>query len=162
MMFTTNALSTLDIEKVMKSNKYTKKCFKGVFAIDKIPKKVKSKPAMYVINTDKSSKPGQHWLAVYFPSNGCSEFFDSFGRPPANYVEIKKFLKNNSKCIIYNNKQLQSLLTQVCGQYCCVFLMNKCKRKSMKMFVKLFNVKKPYENDIKIMKLFKKEFVPII
>ena len=61
MMFTTNALSTLDIEKVMKSNKYTKKYLKGVFAIDKIPKKIKSKPSMFVINTDKSNKPGQHW-----------------------------------------------------------------------------------------------------
>lgn len=156
---TVNSMNTLQIQKILKSERSIKKYFKGVFAIDKIPKKVKSKPAMYVINTDKSDKPGEHWLAIYFPSNGCSEFFDSYGRSPTKYAEIKKFLRNNSKCIVYNKKQLQSLFTGVCGQYCCVFLKNRCKRKSMKMFVNLFHNKNYFDNDVKIKKLFKKEFV---
>lgn len=154
----TNTMNTLDIQKVLKLHKCTKKYFKGVYAIDKIPKKVKSKPAMYVINTDKSNKPGQHWLAIYFSSTGCAEFFDSYGRAPSKYTGLSKFLKLNSKCMIYNTKQIQSSFTGVCGQYCCVFLSTRCKQKSMKNFVKLFNTQNRLENDIKIKQLFKKEF----
>lgn len=157
-----NTMTTLDIQKALKSHKFTKKYFQGVFAINTIPKRVKSKPALYVINTDKSNQPGQHWLAVYFPSNGCGEFFDSYGRSATKYPEIKRFLKYNSKCIIYNNKQLQSLFTGVCGQYCCIFLLNRCKRNSMEKFIKLFNIKNQIENDVKIKKLFKKEFPKIL
>lgn len=153
-----NTMTTLDIQKALKSHKFTKKYFQGVFAINTTPKKVKSKPALYVINSDNSDKPGQHWLAVYFTSNGCGEFFDSYGRSPAKYPEIKRFLKYNSKCITHNNKQLQSLFTGVCGQYCCMFLLHRCKGKSMKNFIKLFNIKKQFENDAKIKKYFKKEF----
>lgn len=154
----TNTMNTLDIQKVLKLNKCTKKYFQGVFAIDKIPKLVKSKPSMYVINTDKSNQPGQHWLAVYFTSTGCAEFFDSYGRSPSNYTEIRKFLKLNSKCMIHNTKQLQSSFTGVCGQYCCVFLLTRCKQKSMKHFIKLFNTQNRIQNDIKIKQLFKKNF----
>lgn len=153
-----NTMNTLNIQKALESQRCTKKYFRGVFALDKIPKKVKTKPAMYVINTDKSDKPGEHWLAIYFPSKGCAEFFDSYGRSPSKYADINRFLKHNSKCISYNKKQLQSIFTGVCGQYCCVFLINRCKRKSLKSFIKLFNVKNQIENDLKIKKLFKKEF----
>jgi len=151
-------MSTLDIHKAMKSHKCTKKYYQGVFPIDRLPKRVKVKPSLYVINTDKSNKPGEHWLAVYFPTRGCAEFFDSYGRQPSKYRLIEKFLKQNSECIIYNKKQLQSIYTGVCGQYCCVFLLNRCKRKSMKNFVKLFNTDNHLKNDVKIKQLFRKEF----
>ena len=28
------------------------------------------------------SKPGEHWIAVYFKNRGRGEYFDSYGLPP--------------------------------------------------------------------------------
>lgn len=113
-------MNTLQIETILSHNKYTKNYFTGVFPIDKIPKYVK-KPTMLVINTDSSNKPGQHWLALFLPENGCIiEYFDSYGMQPIN-KRIITFLKHNSikYNFLYNNKRLQHAFSTVRGQYCC-------------------------------------------
>jgi hypothetical protein len=33
-----------------------------------------------VCNTDPSTKPGRHWIAIYVDEDGGREYFDSFGR----------------------------------------------------------------------------------
>src|SRR5438128_1093615 len=65
--------------------------FLGVFALDEQPStddlsELKKYPVAYIINSDPSNKPGQHWLAVYKESqDGALEFFDSYGQHPSNY-----------------------------------------------------------------------------
>jgi len=40
---------------------------------------------MLVSNTHPSDKPEQHWVVIYVSDDGdYGEFFDSFGRPPAD------------------------------------------------------------------------------
>jgi len=51
---------------VLKSNKLTQKIFKGVYALDELPKQV-SRPSILVVNTDTSDEKGMHWLGLFVP-----------------------------------------------------------------------------------------------
>lgn len=150
-------MNTLEIDAALKTNIYTKKYFVGVFPIDKIPKKIKYKPSLMVINTDKSNQPGTHWQAIFIPKHGCIEFFDSYARLQNDNYLIK-FLKENNNCIRLNNKQIQSFYSNVCGHYCCLFLLHRIKNKSFKNFVMQFNSMSLEENDKKAVNKFNLNF----
>ncbi len=102
-------------------------CFIGTYPRDVLPKnRIQSKPCAIIINTDESTKPGQHWVALFLRKDGVAEFFDSFG---LSYIheDILKFLKRNKiKNLIYNSKQLQSVTTSTCGAYCILFVKYRC------------------------------------
>ena len=58
--------------------------FLGVFSGDLIPNMtfVNRYPAAYVVNSDTSESPGEHWLAFYYYDKDICEFFDSYGLSP--------------------------------------------------------------------------------
>ena len=59
------------------------KKFIGVFAKDTLPNKLPPhRPLLLICNTDPKTRPGRHWVAMYFDTNGKSEYFDSFGQYP--------------------------------------------------------------------------------
>lgn len=126
----------------------------GVFPCNKLPSKIK-KPAFIVANTDPSNKPGEHWVAFYFPTKGHAEFFDSFGQPP-NKRFFTNFLKRHSRKYIINNIRFQGNFSSTCGNYCCLFLYYRSIGKTLKQFSNKFS---PYDfesNDKKVISLFKK------
>jgi hypothetical protein len=127
------------------------KCFIGTFARDLLPTKpIKELPCSLIINTDKSDKPGEHWIALYLDKNNCCEYFDSFGLPPS-HIEIISFLKKNKiKKIIYNDNQIQSITSQTCGAYCVLFVKFKCFNLKFCDLLNMFN-KNTNQNDFKIM-----------
>lgn len=149
-------MNTIQITRLLTHNKVTKKFFRGVFAIDTIPKTIK-KPGMMIINTDKSTQPGKHWIAAFVPASGCAEYFDSYGGTPA-HTELKNFLQKQSTCFVYNNKRLQGNFTTVCGQYCCVYLWMRCSKKSMQYFLNLFDNSNYEHNDRHVVAIFNKIF----
>ena len=75
------ALHTLQIQKSLKSDEFSKTIFKAVLPRDKLPNSV-TFPSAYVINTHPSDKQGEHWLALHFDQNGNCSFFDSLGFEP--------------------------------------------------------------------------------
>ena len=77
-------MNTLELERALKHNTFTKKIFVGVFAADELPT-LNTFPSGFVANTDPSTEPGTHWVAFYFPSREKGEFFDSYGHPPEHY-----------------------------------------------------------------------------
>lgn len=85
--------------------------FGGVLASDQLPKKISKK--YYIVNTDKSDEPGQHWM-------GVTEHFiyDSFGR---SAEELSEFI-NDRKLINKNNNRDQSFIETNCGQRSLAFL----------------------------------------
>ena len=85
-------MNSLQLAKILHRSPYTKRNFIGVFSVDKLPIKIKKFPACLVINTDKSGKPGKHWVAMHIKNSWTAEFFDSFGRAPQ--WEIQKWLLN--------------------------------------------------------------------
>lgn len=133
-------MDTVQIIKCMKNNIATKKYFKGVFASDKLPTMKLKKPACLIINTDPSTKPGMHWVAIFLPHRGLAEYFDSFGLRP-KLKTILKCLSNNGNAhtYTYNKKQLQNIFSVVCGNYCCEYLLHRCQGKSKNIFFKKFS-----------------------
>jgi hypothetical protein len=112
---TATEMNTTAIEKALK-----KRCgrkFLGVYAIDRLPPDLpQRRPLMMICNTDPHDKKGEHWVAIYFGVNGGGEYFDSFGRLPEHI--ISSYLNKNCSVWTYNERQLQSVVSYFCGQYC--------------------------------------------
>lgn len=125
----------MDTRQIIKALKQSiPNMFLGVFPSNKIPKKIETFPAAFVANTDPSNKPGQHWVALYFPNAKEGEFFCSYGRPP--HV---KFIPNNCTVNIWNQKRIQGFLSSTCGQYCIYFLTKRSQGLSMEQIINQFN-----------------------
>ena len=89
-------MNSLQIKEILLNDKFSKKYFKKVIAIDQLPQsKNKIKNSAYVINTDEHYKEGQHWVAIFYTKSSKCEFFDSFGMGPKFYG-LDKFLKKTS------------------------------------------------------------------
>ncbi len=56
-------MNSREIESLLLSDKFAAGYFIGVFAADQLPGKVF--PGAYIVNTDESNKPGQHWVAFF-------------------------------------------------------------------------------------------------
>ena len=67
------------------------------FPADELP--IKEFPGAYVVNTDESNQPGQHWVA-FFTINDTIECFDSFGSNPGEYsVHIARWLEDTYQVV---------------------------------------------------------------
>ena len=130
-------MNTAQIRHALEHDPITRKMFCGVFPSDKLPQTLEKYPCGFVANTEPSGRPGTHWIAFYFPSEGEGEFFYSYGRSPNYYKEFKKFLGKHSWD--YNKRKLQSDWSDVCGQYCIFYLSHRARGVSMKKIVQMFS-----------------------
>ena len=107
-------MNASEIEDALHSNRFAREYLVGVFAADQLP--TKEFPGAYIVNTDTSSQPGQHWVAFSTTEEG-TECFDSFAENPSTYsVYIAEWLKDNFQVV--QCETLQSRDCTVCGQYC--------------------------------------------
>jgi hypothetical protein len=115
-------MNELQINKILRRHPRTRGVFIRCAPADKIPI-TDYYPYAAVLNTDKSSRSGQHWVAVYVPSKDVVEYFDSYGDLPnediasylCRYPEVKRSIQ-----------PLQSLFSNVCGQFCIYFVIQRC------------------------------------
>lgn len=150
-------MDNYQIEKILRSDSYTRKRFLGVFPSDKIPKKIKKTPTCFIVNVDSSKKPGSHWVAFYVHSPNLLEFFDSYGNPPSMYPgPIEKYAAYFDN-VESNPLRLQSLTTKVCGQYCIYYLYSKCRGKNLKKILSVFG-NSLMSNDKKVHRFVTKHF----
>jgi len=122
-------MNTKQLECVINCDSIMKNNVLGVYARNQIPKHIVTFPCGFIVNTDNSDLAGTHWLAFYFQSKDKSEFFDSYGHSPDYFNFIAS---------AYNDKRVQSNTSDVCGQYCLYYLMNRCRGKSMKSTLNQF------------------------
>ena len=117
-------MNTLQIERLLKKDLKTKNIFKKVCALDQLEKP--TFPSAYVINSDPSSEPGEHWVAVYFDKRGRGEYFDNYRLPPT-LVGLESYMDAYSLSgWIYNRKTLQAYFSSFCGHYCVYFILLRC------------------------------------
>ena len=76
------------------------------------------------MNTDPSGEPGSHWVAVHIDGENHGDYFDSYGRQPQT-SSLVSLLKKTCSCWAYNEQQVQSAFSSVCGQYCVYFLLQR-------------------------------------
>jgi hypothetical protein len=151
-------MNTLHLDDCLKRNNFTKKIFKGVFAADKIPHRKVIKPIAFVINTQNSFESGEHWLGVYITPK-ILELFDSGGRNFNQHYYLNQLRKYHStKKFVYNNKQIQSLQSDLCGEFVCLFILAKSREISSKKFISYFNFKNLSDNNYLVLSEFKKYF----
>ena len=149
-------MNSIQINNLLYNCGSTKQIFKGVFACDTLPDtpKRQQRPAAFVVNTDEISRPGQHWIAIFFPRKGSPEYFDSYGLPPLK-SSLEHFI--NTSQYIFNNKQLQSFFTTVCGQYVIYFIWQKCLGKTIKDIQSIF-YNNLLQNDSIVNEIIEKHF----
>ena len=111
-------MNILQIERLLKKGLKSKNIFKKVCALDQLEKS--TFPSAYVINSDPSSEPGEHWVAVYFDKRGRGEYFDSYGLP-------RNMDAYSLSGWIYNRKTLQAYFSSFCGRYCVYFILFRCR-----------------------------------
>jgi len=112
-------MNASEIEDALRSIRFAREYLVGVFAADQLP--TKEFPGAYIVNTDTSSQPGQHWVAFFTTEEG-TECFDSFGENPSAYSEyIAEWLKDDFQVVQFET--LQSRDSTVCGQYCIYFIL---------------------------------------
>jgi len=102
----------------------------GCYFKDELPKTLKYNTG-YVINLENSKdedgeqNDGSHWVCLQvnkYPS-GLIEplYFDPYGVPPPE--SVKSFVKKGcGKQLPYTEKDIQSMMNNACGFYCCAFL----------------------------------------
>ncbi len=141
------------IESALRSDKFVDGVLVGIFAADQLPPK--EYPGAYIVNTDESHQPGQHWVAFY-TDREATECFDSFGQDPSKYSpKIAEWLKGEFKVV--QNEDLQSQDSTVCGQYCMYFVLLRAYGFSYEDVLSSFT-KDPSTNDKFVCKFVNKFF----
>lgn len=139
-----------EINAVLENFPYFKSNFKGIFAIDQIPNRIKYREFL-IGNTDIASGQGKHWFAVIKTKKGTIELFDSLGADSSKQQFYYNYCKNIKGIneILINSTQFQSSNTSTCGQFTMYFLINRLFNLdiSFKQFLKISFVQCLEENE---------------
>ena len=115
--------------------------FNGVFSRDNLPDKIND--GVYIINLDKYSDIGTHWVALHLNNNDVT-YFDSFG---VEHIpkEIIKFIGN--KNIKTNIFRIQAYDSIMCGYFCIGFIDFIFKGKAFSEYTNFFSPNNFKKND---------------
>ena len=129
-------MNTYQIEYYLKKDPLARRIFKKACPRDQL--QTVEYPSAYVVNSHTSTKPGEHWLAVFFDKQGRGEFFDSYGLHP-DFNGFTDLMNQNSNEWIYNSKTVQSLFSIECGNFCIYHILFRCRGFSMRTIVSHFS-----------------------
>jgi len=117
------------------------------------------KPICVIQNVLKTTdkRPMGHWVAMYYSPVRCSEefeceAFDSYGES-LEYYQLKPCVPVTKE----NRTEYQASDSTVCGIYSLMYLLYKCRGKSLKQFQELFSDTDFEKNDNLIVRQFKVE-----
>lgn len=113
--------NSLELAEMMKG--YPK--FSGVYARDQLPMNECKKNLMYIINMDKSTGGGTHWVIIFNVNPKYCLYIDSFGLAPPK--EVEKFMKATDKTCLFSDTDLQADASSSCGWFCVYFLQQLSK-----------------------------------
>ena len=130
-------LNTIQIATYMQNDPFIRQEYGGVLAIDQLQVFVPNKPRIFIVNTDVSSKPGEHWFVMYVTD--ICEHFDPAGLAPLPVSN--DFLTKQSEKYLTNTTRVQAFDSYTCGLFCLFYAYFRCRGYS---FVKIMNMF--YEN----------------
>ena len=131
-------MKTSQLKKALTRHHQTQSVFGGVYARDKVPTAPKGKTVAYVVNTDKSNQPGQHWVVFYYTPHQV-KYFDPYGRPPQGFQRLLGSRTRKQ----YFKRRLQGL-GRMCGHYCLYFILTQCSHLTLCPFGRDYNANDRY------------------
>ena len=145
-------LTTLDLESFISNfaDFETKKALLGVFPINHLPQRLPKPPLLFIVNTNSSNLPGQHWKAIYISKNYEGEVFDSLAT--TNDLILEHWMNRFTKRWIVSTLTLQNPLSPTCGAYVLYFIMTRLKHPSLKSCIR------PFTSDVTANDKFVSEF----
>lgn len=135
------------------------------------------RPLAIIVNTDPASKPGEHWLLIYYageenrPYYLTLEFFDSFGRRVKFFHkqigdfcrELKRYLTSHlrkegapnwRKCAVTENRTvLQGLESSTCGHLIVLYCLFRARGFKPQHLIDLVQTTPPGQNDIVVISI---------
>ena len=112
-------MDSLELDAILRRNPVTRNVYCGVHPADKIPV-IRHFPCAMIVNLDKASEPGTHWVAMYAPNQCTLRYFDSFGGTCDG--PIKEYINKNFLFVRRQTCQIQSPASDACGYYALMFL----------------------------------------
>jgi hypothetical protein len=129
-------MNTIDLLNILPRALDKSARFMGVFAADEAPAWSSLQPrSCYVMNTDPGDQEGEHWLAVYKPTDGPPELFDSFALPLTRYKSVPA-LADAPPGLRITPRALQSPFSYVCGHYCVYYLYYRTRGSTLDRIVR--------------------------
>ena len=124
------------IENFMKQDEMIGEIFGGVYPIDLIPTDL-PRPSIIVVNQDRSTGKGTHWVVLHYKKDNITEHFDSVGRKPMKYIHNLLISKNMS--YMYNNKRIQNYGSNTCGLFCLFYSFYSYRKVSFQHIMNMFS-----------------------
>ena len=157
-----NALYNHEIEKIMKP--YKKYGFQGAITVDKLSDLTPKKRMSFIMNLDKSTQPGSHWVAVNIDAlnDKSVEYYDSFAEePPESFMRDLKDLIRKIKPDTYLKMKINRIKEQdndssTCGWHSMKFLLNRYRGIDFKEATPYSDVKKAEKDALKLRDKYKK------
>lgn len=128
--------------------------------IQRLLKHKTKKPQLFILNTDNSYGPGEHWcLAIFFHPSNC-EFFDPLGFHPKTYG-FEEPLMERASHITFNNVRVQSFLSSTCGHHCLYYALKRARGQSPEAIIRTYNPFNFSANDKMVYNFVYHKFGPI-
>ena len=107
--------------------------FCGVFGLDELKQIDKHRKGLIIFNTQPTTLPGQHWIALSITVDTIF-YFDSLNSGFYSNECVAKFLIKMNKKVILNNIQIQPDVSNLCGVHCIVFCHIMSKNNTLPVF----------------------------
>jgi hypothetical protein len=110
-------------------------------------------PIAMIVNTDRSNEAGRHWFCLFRANRRhCVNIFDSIGsistQTYLSDLENHLSVSSSDQCVLVNKERLQSLTSNVCGQYVIYCLLRLCAGAAVNDVVNTFTNDDYRRNDI--------------
>ena len=105
-----------------------------------------------------SGSTGRHWIALWTQNNVC-ELMDSYALPLETYLStrpLQEWLDRHWKYAVQNERSLQSLYSQSCGDYALMYLIDRAEGRTLNEFLNRFKKHDYVNNDHKVGQMLKK------
>ena len=144
-------MDTLDIKRILSSDRRTRYSFVDCAARDVFTRLLASVPGegewFYVFNTEYSGQGGEHWIAVRVDEKRV-DFFDSYAQHPSVYPDVSRAMAVTGRKLSWNTSPVQGVMSTVCGDYCVLFCLLAARGWSMKSVgERLMTVEDSHERD---------------
>ena len=122
-------MNTLEIYHVLKTHPNTRNVFKGVYARNRLPRRLSVTSAL-VGNTDPNDRSETHWVALYIDANSRGDYYVPTGIPPFLRAYVNFMIKHCTTWT-YNTIRVQEEGSTVCEHHCIFYLIHRCAGKPM-------------------------------